>query len=798
MAQTVILAEQTRSFALYESFGLYGATATDKAELIVGETYSVVWDNETYICTAQDSSAVLPESVLIGNASAFGLSGNNEPFIILSASDAALSDIVSLTDTEAGCTHTVAIYQGETDSGGDDESGSGDEIVLKYFSGEEKKFSGVEMVELNTSDGGTQLFSKGEAVENVPIVLDFSEGDQLVTAPDGTLVKSVVIQKPSNLIPENIKRGENIAGIDGVASGNLTTLSVTKNGMYAPSNDFDPLGGTYRFKASYTQEYLSSLYAEASAVYEFPMNDFATGAFAIDNNDEEGNGLAIVRFMLGEAPFYGLMKECGEPKFWVPVEVATALGQSAEGWYAVVDANAMTFAPSDVPDYPIVESASYTVSIDDIALLFDSDGYDGYSSVEVNVQAETEDVTVVPDFSGGDILVEPSEDKLISSVTITKPETLTAENIAAGVDIAGIVGTHQGGGGGGNLACKEKTVNFYDWDGTLLYSYTKAEAMALTELPEFPTSEQFGTATAWNWTLSEIQSSLSGRYWIDVGALYTIEHSKVFISLTDSANLTITIEFGATSGLSAWSGDLLWGDGTQSSVSVSKGGSQEVSHTYSNIGDYTIELDTNREHQIFSFSGATTAIRKVWLGKNCRYNTSNFGTNIKEIIASDGCTGFIAPTSTSNYLEFLIFPPVNNGMSRFNGFKSLKLLSLPYSIINSSNYSNFHYNNYNLKRARYWGSSFTSSNFYSCCGLKAVHLLNVQTISNAVGDYCYSLETVILPSTLTKISANFFKDSLNAKFYVPDDKVDTFKAMTYMAVHKDRIFPISQIPEQIL
>lgn len=234
MAQTVVLAEHTYDrFYLNESFGVYSAVAIGKAELIVGEEYSVIWDGETFICAAQDASAFSEGSVLLGNALAFGLSGNNEPFIILSAPYADNSDIISLTDTDANGIHTVAIYKDEPDSGGDDDVENGDEIVLKYFSGEEKKFSGIEMVELKTSDGGTQLFSKGEAVENVPIVLDFSEGDQIVTAPDGMLVKSAVIQTPPNLVPENIPEGIDIAGILGTRKdGGGLMEPVMKRGYY--------------------------------------------------------------------------------------------------------------------------------------------------------------------------------------------------------------------------------------------------------------------------------------------------------------------------------------------------------------------------------------------------------------------------------------------------------------------------------------------------------------------------------------------------------------------------------------
>jgi hypothetical protein len=165
-------------------------------------------------------------------------------------------------------------------------------------------------------------------------------------------------------------------------------LLVVENGKYYPDQSvcFDT---TYPFKASYTQEFLAPLYEEASAVFEFPMNDFATGAFLIDNNDSGGNAVAIIRFMLGaNIYYYGLMKECSEPKFWVPVEVATALGYTAEGWYSIIDENTMAFAPSDIPDYPLMGSATFVIeNVEGIFELFDPSDFVGFSSVEVNVKS---------------------------------------------------------------------------------------------------------------------------------------------------------------------------------------------------------------------------------------------------------------------------------------------------------------------------------------------------------------------------------------------------------------------------
>ena len=59
-----------------------------------------------------------------------------------------------------------------------------------------------------------------------------------------------------------------------------------------------------------------------------------------------------------------------------------------------------------------------------------------------------EDVQIIPDFSAGDMTVAVEEGKLLREVTVVKPETLVPENVAKDVEIAGIVGTHEGGGSG--------------------------------------------------------------------------------------------------------------------------------------------------------------------------------------------------------------------------------------------------------------------------------------------------------------------------------------------------------------
>ena len=77
------------------------------------------------------------------------------------------------------------------------------------------------------------------------------------------------------------------------------------------------------------------------------------------------------------------------------------------------------------------------------------EGVDGFSGVNVAVPVPTlfENMEVPLDFSNGDMLIEAPNGTAVKSAIIQKPDTLIPENIAKDVEIAGIVGTHEGGGG---------------------------------------------------------------------------------------------------------------------------------------------------------------------------------------------------------------------------------------------------------------------------------------------------------------------------------------------------------------
>lgn len=96
------------------------------------------------------------------------------------------------------------------------------------------------------------------------------------------------------------------------------------------------------------------------------------------------------------------------------------------------------------------------------------EGVDGYTKVKANVPVPTliSGAEFELDFSGGDIHIAAPDGYAFTGGTIKKPETLIPENIAKDVVVAGITGTHEGGGAVEGTA----TVTFRNYDGTELFS----------------------------------------------------------------------------------------------------------------------------------------------------------------------------------------------------------------------------------------------------------------------------------------------------------------------------------------
>lgn len=185
-------------------------------ELIPGETYRVVWDSTPYDCVAVavDSGGIT--GIGLGNFSLLGMGENTgEPFVLGVFADG--SDTACLTSDE-GSSHSIILYRLIP---------SGNEIILKNYSGEPVTYENVDAVMFDTPDGGTQVYTRGELIQGVSVVLDLKDGNQTVNTPEGTLARSATIIKPDTLVPENIRSGATIAGVEGEFLGDTEELALS-------------------------------------------------------------------------------------------------------------------------------------------------------------------------------------------------------------------------------------------------------------------------------------------------------------------------------------------------------------------------------------------------------------------------------------------------------------------------------------------------------------------------------------------------------------------------------------------
>ena len=72
---------------------------------------------------------------------------------------------------------------------------------------------------------------------------------------------------------------------------------------------------------------------------------------------------------------------------------------------------------------------------------------------------------------------------------------------------------------------EESDINFWDYEGTLLYAWTLTELAGKTELPPLPSRDGL-ICQGWNWTLQDIKSV---GHAVDVGANYVTDDGKTRI-----------------------------------------------------------------------------------------------------------------------------------------------------------------------------------------------------------------------------------------------------------------------------
>ena len=313
--------------------------------------------------------------------------------------------------------------------------------------------------------------------------------------------------------------------------------------------------------------------------------------------------------------------------------------------------------------------------------------------------------------------------------------------------------------GSGRVNVPAKAVNFRDYDGTVLYSYTAQEAAALTELPPLPTHSGL-ICQGWNWALVDIKA-MGGT--VEVGAMYITDDSKT--------RIYITLNEGRTSPMLGCcpNGTVIvdWGDGSAPEVLTGTSTSTVVwtqTHEYTKPGDYTIELTVDGTVGFYGYvsSKLGSCILRHTNGEDAR--NSAYRNAVKKIEFGGGitslgpyalyrCAGITAVTipdrvtSIGEYAlgmcENLTSVTIPNRVTSIGDHAisggSLTAVTIPNSVTSIGEYA-----------------------FASCPILAAVTLPNsITSIGNYVFSVCYGLTVVTIPNRVTSISSDMFANCEN-------------------------------------
>jgi hypothetical protein len=145
-----------------------------------------------------------------------------------------------------------------------------------------------------------------------------------------------------------------------------------------------------------------------------------------------------------------------------------------------------------------------------------------------------------------------------------------------------------GGGGDVNPTAEKNDVTFYDYDGSILYSYTAEEFLALSEFPPLPTQKGL-ICQEWNWSYEEAMEYVAEYGVLDVGATYITDDGKtrLYIRIDFIAGMELPIYFSQTIA----NGVVIdWGDGSPTET-LDGTGKVNTTHRYTSAGDYCISLD---------------------------------------------------------------------------------------------------------------------------------------------------------------------------------------------------------------
>lgn len=273
-------------------------------------------------------------------------------------------------------------------------------------------------------------------------------------------------------------------------------------------------------------------------------------------------------------------------------------------------------------------------------------------------------------------------------------------------------------GGDMNPTAKKKAVTFYDYDGTIRYSYTADEFLALTEMPPLPTQQGL-ICQEWNWSYEDAMEYVSEYGVLDVGATYITDDGKtrLYIRIAAEGRMDVPLYFQQTiaNGVT-----IDWGDGSTEET-IDGTGAVNTIHRYNSIGNYMITLDVSEG--------------ELNLGRS----------------TSDCCLFGIHNSTGTIYTSMLRKIEIGRGLTNLGNYalpycRGLQSITLPNTVTN-----------------------LAMQSLYYCSLLKAVVIpKSIPSLTSNVFSYCIGLKYVICHNNLIFAGNSIFSNTQLSSYIISE------------------------------
>lgn len=317
----------------------------------------------------------------------------------------------------------------------------------------------------------------------------------------------------------------------------------------------------------------------------------------------------------------------------------------------------------------------------------------------------------------------------------------------------------------------ESDINFYDYDGTLLYAWTLDELAGKTALPALPARTGL-ICQGWNWTLENIKAQGTP---INVGANYITDDgaTRFYLDIPEGGVLTmpLMIAQSVSGGVT-----ISWGDGQAETISGT--GNVQTSHTYAAAGKYTITL-LPAEGCTINF-GHSVSTQNVFGSVDNQHLALQ--ANVKKVELGRGFSELRAFSLQNMRAVTCISMPAGitfMGAACLAQLESLKAIAFPKNLATMGG-SVISYN-ISLVVIATSDGTYPMNNFLT--GSYAAHKLTFRKALNSIGNLafqnCYALSAVYGIGNVTSMGNNAYQNCRNLCNDLPALKITSVPAYCF-------------------